>query len=93
MYVLEPAAFDKPEDMTPEQQAVSAEHFEYLKKLHADGVLVVAGRTDGAEMGIVVFESEDEAAARTLMAADPAVAKGLMRARLYPYRLALLRGE
>lgn len=93
MYVLEPVSFEKPEDMTPEQTAVADEHFDYVKELHAGGIVLMAGRTEGAEMGIVVFEAGDEASARSIMTSDPAVAKGLMRATLYPYRVALFRGE
>jgi uncharacterized protein YciI len=92
MYVLRPEAFTTPEDMTEEQQAVAAAHFEYVRGLHAAGALLIAGRTEGAEMGIVVFEAEDEAVAQSIVDADPAVRERLMSATLYPYRLALFRG-
>jgi uncharacterized protein YciI len=92
MYVLEPLGFSAPEEMTGAQERIAGAHFDYLKRLAADNVVVVAGRTEGAEMGIVVLEADDEDAARNTMASDPAVKHGLMRATLYPYRLALLRG-
>jgi uncharacterized protein len=41
----------------------------------------------------VVFEAETEDAAKEAMAEDPAVAKGVMRATLHPYRVALARGR
>jgi uncharacterized protein YciI len=92
LYVLAPLSFEKPDDLSEEQMVTAAAHFDYVRGLHAEGTLVIAGRTDGAEMGIVVIEAEDEAAARDIMNADPAVRGGLMSATLYPYRLALLRG-
>jgi len=92
IYVLAPLAFERPEDLTEEQGVVAAAHFEYVQGLHADGKILIAGRTESAEMGIVVFEAEDEVAARAIMNADPAVREGLMSATLYPYRLALFRG-
>jgi len=91
LYVLKPLAFSKPEDLTEEQGKVLAEHFAYLQKLLAGEQLVLAGRTEAAEMGLVVFEAKDEASARAIMATDPAVKEGIMAATLYPYRLALLR--
>lgn len=92
MYVLEPLGFAAPDEMTASQQRIAASHFEYLKGLARDRVVLQAGRTEGAEMGIVVMETDGEDTARAIMEADPAVKHGLMRATLYPYRLALLRG-
>jgi uncharacterized protein YciI len=43
--------------------------------------------------GITVIEAEDEDAARAVMAADPAVASGVMTAELRPMRVAFLRGR
>lgn len=73
-----------------------AQHFEYLKELHKQGVLILAGRTDESfdrTFGLVIFEAEDEAAARAIMAADPAVKAGVMQVSFHPYRVALLRSE
>lgn len=70
------------------------EHFAYLQGHLAAGRLIIAGRvmTPGG-FGIIVFEAEDEDAAQRLMESDPAVAAGVMRAELHPFRVALLRGE
>jgi uncharacterized protein YciI len=91
MYVLEPLGFTAPEEMTDTQQRIAQSHFDYLKRLTPD-VVVLAGRTEGAEMGMVVLEAPSEDRAREVMERDPAVKHGLMRATLYPYRLALMRG-
>ena len=51
--------------MTPEEQAAWAAHFERLKSLIAQGVIVLAGPTLGrTNTGIAVFQVPDEDAAR-----------------------------
>lgn len=91
LIVLKPPRATFAADATEAESAVVGEHFEYLKKLLADGVLIMAGRTDGAEMGLVVFAAEGDEAAHAMMNADPAVQAGVFSAKLYPYRLALLK--
>ena len=79
---------------TPEESKVVAEHFAYLEKLTEEGTVILAGRTlntDESSFGIVIFEASSEADAQVLMNSDPAVQKGVMQARLYPYRVALTR--
>ncbi len=73
-----------------------AEHFHRLQELHRQGKLILAGRTlneDETTFRIVILEVESEAEARNLMETDPAVVKGIMTAELYPYRVALIRGQ
>lgn len=56
--------------------------------------MILVGRTqnsDESTFGIAIFEAEDELAARRIMENDPAVAGGVMSARLYPYKVALMR--
>lgn len=93
MYVLHPLTFDKIEDMTETDQRIARTHWEYIQRLADDDVVLLAGRTEHAEMGIVVVETETEDQAKGIMEDDPAVKHGLMRATLYPYRLAIMRGE
>jgi uncharacterized protein YciI len=81
---------------TPQEQEIVAAHFEYLKQLTADGVMILVGRTlntDASTFGIAIFKAETEEEARAIMLADPAVANGVMRAELFPYRIALLREQ
>jgi uncharacterized protein YciI len=81
---------------TPQEQEIVAAHFEYLKQLTADGVMILVGRTlntDASTFGIAIFTAETEEEARAIMLADPAVANGVMRAELFPYRIALLREQ
>lgn len=78
---------------TPEEDALIGQHFAYLQRLTEAGVVFLAGRTlntDPTSFGIVVFHAADEGAARQIMHADPAVQARVMRAELYPFRVALL---
>jgi len=55
--------------------------------------MVLAGRTlntDERSFGIVIFRADSEEAARRVMEQDPAVRNRVMRAELYPYRIALM---
>ncbi|MCI0551730.1 MAG: YciI family protein [Anaerolineae bacterium] len=79
---------------TPEEVETVSCHFAYFVDLTEKGVMILMGRTqnnDESTFGIAVFEAEDESAARTIMENDPAVAGGVMRATLYPYKVALMR--
>jgi len=91
LIVLKPPRATFAEDATEAESAIIGEHFEYLKRLLSDGVLVLAGRTEDASMGLVVFAAASDAAAEAVMKADPAVKAGVFSAKLYPYRLALLK--
>jgi uncharacterized protein YciI len=82
------------ETMTEREQQVWGEHFEYLKRLLADGTLILAGPTLGQiNTGIAVFEAPDEDAAREIMSNDPIFVSGIARLELRPFRAALLRGR
>lgn len=81
------------EGPTPEEETILSSHFAYLKDLTDRGVVILAGRTlntDVSSFGIVIFKAGSEDDARQRMNDDPAVKHGVMRAELYPYRVALL---
>jgi uncharacterized protein len=78
---------------TADEATLVAQHFAYLQGLAAQGVVVLAGRTlntDERAFGIVIFRAASEEAARDVMNNDPAVKNGVMRAELYPYRIAVM---
>jgi len=80
--------------MTEEERAVWATHFARLQRLLAEGVLILAGPTLGPiNTGIAVFEAPDEESARRIMDEDPAIASGIGRGELRPFRASLLRGR
>ena len=80
---------------TEEEQVTLTEHLSYLEGLARRGTVELAGRTqtsDPSTFGIVVFRAADEGEADSIMRGDPAVRDGVMRAELFPYRVAV-RGE
>jgi uncharacterized protein YciI len=82
------------ESMTDEEEEVWSEHFQRLKRLLAEGLLVMAGPTLGSNnTGIVVFEADDEAAAQVILEGDPVFVSGLARTELREFRVSLLRGR
>ena len=95
LYYLEPTRLGMvTEGPTPEEQETVSRHFAYLEDLTEKGVMILMGRTqnnDKNTFGIAIFEAENGSAARTIMENDPAVAGGVMRASLYPYKIALMR--
>ena len=94
---LEPARLAMlTEGPASEEAETASRHFAHLQDLTEKDVMILMGRTqnsDESTFGIAIFEAEDESAARMIMEADPAVAGGVMRADLYPYKIALMRGQ
>ncbi len=81
------------EGATPEEERIVEAQYNYLRSLTDQGVVILAGRTlntDETSFGIVIFRAESEQAAQNIVAEDPAVKGGVMRAELYPYRVALM---
>lgn len=95
VYVLYLAPqFQQEAAWTDAENAIVNRHFERLSQAAKAGHLILAGRTReplAATFGLVIFEADDEAAARAFMQSDPAVEAGLMTATLHPYAVALQR--
>ena len=80
--------------MTAEEISVWDEHFVRLKRLLAEGTLILAGPTLGQiNTGIAIIEAPDEAAARQIMEQDPAISSGVASGELRGFRVSLLRGR
>ena len=80
--------------MTAEEQAVWAVHFDRLRRLMGEGIMIAVGPTLGRiNTGIAIFEAPDEEAARKIMEDDPVVKGGFANGELRPFRLSLLRGR
>ncbi len=80
---------------TDSEQAAVAEHSAYLQGLNTQGVIILVGRTlttDENTMGLTIFRTESEDAARQIMNSDPAVKKGVMTATLSPFKV-ILQGK
>jgi uncharacterized protein YciI len=81
------------EGPTPEEQRIVGEHFAYLQGLVEQGVVILAGRTlntDESSFGIVIFNADSDEGANGVAEDDPAVRQGVMRAAVFPYRVALI---
>jgi uncharacterized protein YciI len=90
IYVLNLIERETLENMTPDEEAIVDEHFEYLKNRLNEGKLVLAGRCVEGEFGYVIFKAESEKQAAEFMRNDPAIKKRLMTAELHPFRIALM---
>jgi uncharacterized protein len=75
---------------TDDEAEAVAEHLDYQAALKSAGILIMAGPTDVAAglWGVTLFEAPDEATAYAVMQTDPAVARGVVDATLYPYAVA-----
>lgn len=94
IYFLHPPRENFAATMTDEENEAWGRHFERLKQLLDDGVLIMAGPTLGTiNTGVSVFEAPDQAAARKIVDDDPAIIGGFARGELRPYRVSLLRGR
>jgi uncharacterized protein YciI len=94
IYFLHTPREDFAATMTAEEERVWGEHFERLKRLLAEGTLVLAGPTLGRiNTGIAIIEAPDEATARRIMEEDPAIASGFATGELRGFRVSLLRGR
>lgn len=93
LIVLRPARIGMlTEGPTAEEAATVARHLEYLQGQARAGKVRIAGRTtedDERTLGLVLLAAASEEEARAIMAADPAVAQGVMRAELHAFRLAV----
>jgi uncharacterized protein YciI len=95
IYVLRVAPrLHQPGAWTDKDNAAVGAHFSRLAKATEAGQVVLAGRSSeplDKTFGIVIFEADNEEAARAFMNADPAVEAGVMTATLHPYSIALQR--
>ena len=76
---------------TPEEAVTLERHSAYLQALAESGTALLFGRTQTADaktIGLVILAAESPGEAQRLMEEDPAVAEGVMRAELFPYRIA-----
>lgn len=94
IYIIKPSRLEMLVDGgTAEEAAIIGQHFNYLQNLTEEGTAVIVGRTltTGPEsIGIVIFYAQNEDEAKAIMDADPAVAMGVMKATLHPFRIALM---
>ena len=78
-------------DATLEEERVVGSHFQFLKRLLAEGKLLLAGPCEDASMGLAVIECDNLDEARSILAADPAVQGRVFTGEIKPYRVSLFR--
>ena len=91
LVVLRPVREEMPFEPTEEEARIVGEHYEYLKRLCAEGRLVLAGPSAlrGDTFGLGIFDQDDRADVEAIVAADPAVTGGVMTAEIRPYRISV----
>ena len=76
------------EGVEDEREMLEA-HWAYLRRLHAEGKLVVAGPswTGDDPYGVGVFDLRERDEVEALLAEDPAITSGAMQAEIRPMRI------
>jgi uncharacterized protein YciI len=94
IYFIHPPRDNFAATMTDEETAVWGVHFERLRRLYAEGTVIVVGPTLGPKnTGICIFEAPDEPSAQKIMAEDPVLQGGFATGELRPFKVSLLRGR
>lgn len=87
---LEPCRPDLPESLTSEESGAIEAHFKYYQKLLEKGSLHIAGRThEPPYVGIMIYEAPTKEDAISIAAQDPAITKGVLKARVQVFQTAL----
>lgn len=80
-------------DATKEELNTMGVHFAYLKKLVAEGKVVLAGPSINGDktFGLILVEVDTEAEARAILEGDPSYKAGIQRGEVLPFTLSLIR--
>jgi uncharacterized protein YciI len=82
-----------PTNMTPNEERIMGEHFEYLRDLVARGKVLLAGPCFDPVFGLVILRTDSEDEARAIMADEPSVKQGVHTYEIQPMRVSLLVGK
>lgn len=77
---------------TEEEKEIAGQHLAYMSKLFDDGIAIfggAAGVRDSRHMGLIIYQAENDEAAKAILHNDPAVKSRIMRGRWFPFRLSL----
>ena len=69
-----------PEDMTPEEEEIMGEHFDYLKNLVAEKRVVMAGPVINPTFGLIILRVESEAEAQEIKTSRDRYCEALLAA-------------
>ena len=77
-------------DITEEEQKIMEEHFQFLKKLMENKMLILAGPIlEEGFFGINILSTNNLVEAENMMKEDPSVKSGIMKLSLHPFRIFL----
>ncbi|MBN1859421.1 hypothetical protein JW848_09480 [Candidatus Bipolaricaulota bacterium] len=77
---------------TAEENDLIDRHFLYLSNLAEKGIVLLAGRTEQtvpSAFGVILLRTASEQRATEIVHGDPAIAAGVFRAQLFPFKTAL----
>lgn len=89
-----------PKNWTDKDNAAVGAHFTRLQKMTEEGKVIFFGRTQDTTpeghlvpdtTGLIVLEAPDRTAAEKVLNDDPAVQAGLMKGKVFSYKIALRR--
>ncbi|MFW9903809.1 MAG: YciI family protein [Candidatus Thorarchaeota archaeon] len=79
-----------PNTMSEEEERIMGEHFEYLKKLMEQEMLILAGPTLDDSGGYIILNTSSLDIAQEIMSKDPSVSSDLMNPVYHPFRISLI---
>ena len=92
LVLLRPVRPELPETPTEDEARTVSDHFAYLQSLCSAGKLFFAGPSHveiGDTIGVCIYDVEDEAEVRAIVAGDPAIVNAVMTAEVRPLRIAV----
>ena len=92
IYLVRPAVRG---DAEPPAGFLVRAHADYLQVLVDQGIVLLVGHTAGTPggFGLAIFRADDREEAERLVAADPAVAAGVLVAEVHPFDVTLHAGR
>jgi uncharacterized protein YciI len=94
---LEPVRKDfSLQNLTDDERRIVGEHGAFLKRLQADGRLVIAGQAfdpNRGFWGILVVNAADPGVATEVMNSDPAVKQKMLRGEVIPFRTVMMAAQ
>jgi uncharacterized protein YciI len=91
IYLIHPLRHEFFDSPTAMEESMMEAHYEYLREAASQGTVLLAGPCLDETFGVVIFNAENEAAAREFMLNDPSVKSNVMMAELHPMRISLMK--
>lgn len=82
-----------PDDITPEEEKIMAEHYQYLVEQVRKGNCIAAGPVFDPVFGLIILKTESREAAEAIMAAEPSVKAGVHTYEMSEMVLSLLAND